>query len=59
MFKEKCTLDLPHDLPIIPVGYHIDFELVNKKAITASQEELAINNRSHSAKLRVIERINN
>ena len=59
MFKEKCSLDLPPDLPIIPDGYTIDFQLVNKKAIIASQEELAINNRSHSAKLRVIERINN
>ena len=59
MFKEKCTLDLPSDLPVIPEGYSIDFNLVNKKAITASQEELAMNNRSHSAKLRVIERINN
>lgn len=59
MFKEKCTLDLPSDLPVIPDGYTIDFKLVNKKAIIASQEELAINNRSHSAKLRVIERINN
>ena len=59
MFKEKCTLDLPSDLPVIPEGYSIDFTLVNKKAITASQEELAMNNRSHSAKLRVIERINN
>lgn len=59
MFKDKCSLDLPPDLPIIPEGYSIDFQLVNKKAIIASQEELAINNRSHSAKLRVIERINN
>ena len=59
MFKEKCSLDLPPDLPIIPEGYTIDFQLVNKKAIIASQEELAINNRSHSAKLRIIERINN
>lgn len=59
MFKEKCTLDLPHDLPVIPEGYTIDFELVNKKAIIATQEELALNNRSHSAKLRVIKRINN
>jgi len=59
MFKEKCTLDLPSDLPVIPEGYKIDFKLVNKKAIIASQEELAMNNRSHSAKLRVIERISN
>ena len=59
MFKDKCTLDLPSDLPVIPEGYNIDFKLVNKKAIIASQEELAMNNRSHSAKLRVIERISN
>lgn len=58
MFKEKCSLDLPYDLPIIPEGYTIDFKLVNKKAITATEEELSLNNRSHSAKLRIIEKIN-
>ena len=36
---------------------NLTFKLVNKKAITASQEELAMNNRSHSAKLRVIEKL--
>ena len=34
-----------------------EFRLVNKKPILASEEELQINNRSHSAKLRVIEKI--
>ena len=33
-----------------------DFVLVNKKVIIADEEELAKNHRSHSAKLRVIER---
>ena len=33
-----------------------DFQLVNKKPITADESELQENNRSHSAKLRVIER---
>ena len=33
------------------------FRLVNRKPVTASEEELRENNRSHSAKLRVIERI--
>lgn len=35
-----------------------DFQLVNKKPITADDSELQENNRSHSAKLRVIERRN-
>ncbi len=34
-----------------------EFRHVNKKPILASEEELQINNRSHSAKLRVIEKI--
>ena len=34
----------------------INYRLVNKKIITASEEELASNNRSKPAKLRVIER---
>jgi 16S rRNA (cytosine1402-N4)-methyltransferase len=33
-----------------------DYQLVNKKVITADQAELESNHRSHSAKLRVIER---
>ena len=33
------------------------YQLVNKKPILASEEELNENNRSHSAKLRVIERV--
>ena len=57
MFKEETSLDLPPDLPFIPEGYDVKFQLVNQKVITASPEELAINNRSHSAKLRAIEKI--
>lgn len=56
LYKEKTTLDLPSDIPFIPEGYSIDFELVNNKAIMASEEELEVNNRSHSARLRVIKR---
>ena len=33
------------------------FQLINRKPILATQEELDENHRSHSAKLRVIERI--
>ena len=57
LFKEQTSLDLPHDLPFIPEGYDIEFALVNQKVITASEEELSLNNRSHSAKLRAIQKI--
>ena len=48
------------DLPpayLIPDEYKPILKLVNKKPITASKEELAENNRSRSAKLRVAEKI--
>lgn len=58
MFKEKVTIpDLPSGLPIIPEEMQPDFKLVVRKPILPSEEELAINRRAHSAKLRVIERI--
>lgn len=45
-------------LPIeIPLNESIDFQLVNKKPITPSSNEINDNNRSRSAKLRVIERV--
>ena len=35
------------------------FKLINRKAYTASADELEMNHRAHSAKLRVIERVAN
>lgn len=35
---------------------HLDYVLVNKKPIEASDSEIFVNNRAHSAKLRIIER---
>ena len=49
--------DVPPGLPVIPDYLLPKYKLVNKKAIIASKEELEINHRSHSAKLRVIERV--
>ncbi len=57
MFKEKSSVNLPSDMPVIPKEYLPEFELVYKKAVLPSEEELAVNNRSHSAKLRAIKRI--
>ena len=57
IFKKYTTLDLPKGLPFIPEGYEVKYELINKHVILPSDEELAENNRSDSAKLRIIERI--
>lgn len=58
LFKEKSSLpDLPPGLPIIPEHLQPDFKLVTRKPILPSDEELEANNRSRSAKLRIIERI--
>lgn len=57
-FKElslACTC--PSDFPVCVCGKVQEVELVNKKPITASEEELENNSRSQSAKLRVIEKL--
>lgn len=58
VFKEYTKIDDKiKGLPSIPEEYLPDYELVNKKAIEPSSEELENNKRSRSAKLRVIQRI--
>lgn len=58
LFKEKSSLpDLPPGLPVIPEHLKPHFKLVTRKPILPSDEELEENNRSRSAKLRIIERI--
>lgn len=60
MFREKSSLpDLPQGLPVIPAGMQPHFKLVNKKPVVPSHDELVANHRAHSAKLRVIEKIQN
>lgn len=60
MFKEKTSLpELPPNLPVIPSEMKPEFKALTRKPILPSDSELEDNNRSHSAKLRVIERINN
>lgn len=57
IFKDVSTLkDVPPGLPIIPEEMMPKFEIISRKAIVPSAEELSENRRSHSAKLRVIER---
>ncbi|GAA3197589.1 16S rRNA (cytosine(1402)-N(4))-methyltransferase RsmH [Lentilactobacillus kefiri] len=58
MFKEKTSLpDLPPNLPIIPEGIKPKFKSITRKPIVPTEAELEENHRSHSAKLRIIERI--
>lgn len=58
IFKEVSSVpELPPGLPIIPDHLQPKYKLVNRKPILPTEEELAVNNRSKSAKLRVIEKI--
>lgn len=56
VFKDKTTIDIPKGLPIANLPKP-PYELVTKKPITASPEELEYNNRAHSAKLRILMKV--
>lgn len=58
IFKEVSTPpSTPRGVPCLPGDIKVDYELVNRKVIIASEEELKFNPRSESAKLRVIKKI--
>ncbi len=57
MFKKYTTLDVPKGLPFIPDYMKLEYKLVNNKVILPSEKELDENNRSHSAKMRGIEKL--
>lgn len=50
-----CTC--PKDLPYCVCGYKQEYNIITKKPIIANNEELKINSRAKSAKLRVLERV--
>lgn len=54
-YTKGCTC--PPDFPVCVCGKTPDGKLINKKPVLPSEEELKVNLRSRSAKLRVIERI--
>ena len=57
IFKEVSTPKAtPRWMPSLPEDQEVYYQLINKKVIVASEEELKRNPRSESAKLRVIER---
>ena len=53
VFKDRSTINIPKGVPMI-VNEEAPFELITKKPILPTQEELEENNRAHSAKMRVI-----
>ena len=58
LFKEYTMVDKKlQGMPNIPDEYLPNYRLVTRQAIVPSKEELELNNRSRSAKLRIIERI--
>ncbi|MDR1521357.1 MAG: 16S rRNA (cytosine(1402)-N(4))-methyltransferase RsmH [Streptococcaceae bacterium] len=59
IFKKYSTIrNLPPNLPVLSYDQPI-LKMINRKPIIASEDELKENNRSRSAKLRIVERIRN
>lgn len=57
-FKEAATPpELPRNMPFLPEGYEPKINIVTRKPIVPSEEELEENNRARSAKLRIAEKI--
>lgn len=57
VFREHTEVNIPRGLPIKESEIKREYQLVNSKPITPSEEELTLNRRAHSAKLRIIEKI--
>lgn len=57
IFNKRTTSNIPPGVPIKEEDIKIDYRLINRKVIIPSDEEIAHNNRARSAKLRIIERI--
>ncbi|MCK5762176.1 MAG: 16S rRNA (cytosine(1402)-N(4))-methyltransferase RsmH, partial [Candidatus Izimaplasma sp.] len=54
--RERTTINVPRNVPIMP-DVKPDFELLHRKVILPSENELLNNNRAHSAKLRAIKKL--
>lgn len=57
VFRDAVEVKIPKGLPIREKEITKKFQLINTKVITASDKELMLNNRAHSAKLRIIEKL--
>ncbi|ALS03128.1 ribosomal RNA small subunit methyltransferase H [Enterococcus silesiacus] len=58
MFKEYSSIqDLPPGLPVVPEEFQPELKVITRKPILPGETELAENNRSRSAKLRIAEKV--
>lgn len=57
VFREMVEVNIPRGIPIKEKDIKREFKLVNNKVITPSKEEVLKNNRSHSAKMRILEKL--
>lgn len=55
VFKDRTTIEDVKGLPTMPIDNTL-FELITKKPMLPTEEEIKENNRAHSAKMRVIKR---
>lgn len=55
--KWSTTKEVPRNLPVIPKEHEAPFQLITRKPINPSDQELEMNRRSRSAKLRIAEKI--
>lgn len=56
VMRDKVTINIPKNVPVMP-DVKPEFELLHRKVILPTEDELQNNNRSHSAKLRAIKKI--
>jgi len=56
IMRDKTKIDYPLNVPVMP-DIKPEYELLHRKVILPSAEELLNNNRAHSAKLRAIKKI--
>lgn len=56
IMRERTTIDIPKNVPVMP-DIKPEYELLHRKVILPTEDELLENNRAHSAKLRAIKKI--
>lgn len=57
IFKEMVEVNIPRGVPIKDKDIKREYRLVNTKVIVPTEQEILFNNRAHSAKLRVLEKL--
>lgn len=55
--KWSTRKEVPRNLPVIPEGFEPPFQLITRKPIEPSIEEIKENHRARSARLRIVEKV--